>query len=659
MNREKYLNLLAQQYPNHRKVKTEIVNLKAIQALPKGSEFFLSDIHGEFDAFEYFVRSGSGIIREKIDVAFGDTLTEEERYSLASLIYDPDAELARRKKSEDDYIAWSRTAISRLIVIARVAANKYTRSKVRKILPDNTGYIMDELMYADDVEEREQYYQEIIDSVVEYKSTDTLIREFTDVISECTVDHLHIIGDLFDRGPKSHEILDYLMTKRDIDIQWGNHDILWMGAACGNRACIANMIRINVRYNNFDMLEYGYGFNLRPLATMAEQIYGVDPCEFFQPNTLDKNRFDPIPEELAAKMHKMIAICQFKCEGQEILKHPEYHLDNRNLIDKIDFENGTVNIAGVDYPMRDMNLPTIDPDDPFTLTPEEEEVMVALEASIIKSEKLQTHVRFLFSHGAMYKVYNGNVFYHGSIPFNEDGSFKAVEIDGDMHKGADIFRKYDEVVRSIYFDNPEGEKRADAAALIWYLWLGPDSPLFGKDQMTTFERLFIADKATHKEHTVPYYKLINREDICEKILEDFGLDSDKGKILNGHVPVKIKDGESPIKGNGKLFVIDGGISKAYHKTTGIAGYTFIFTSGRMVLAEHHAYEQIDEDGNQTFHKPVMHEVENFEDKRIRVRDTDQGKIIEQQISDLNELYKEMVNGTIKEVYPPKGKYYSK
>lgn len=658
MDRKKYLKLLAKNYPNHRKVKTEIVNLKAIQALPKGTEFFLSDIHGEYDAFEYFVRSGSGMIRLRIDDAFGDTLSEEERCSLASLIYNPDAELARRKKTEEDYIQWSRTAITRLIVIARLASNKYTRSKVRKILPDNTGYIMDELMYADDVEEREQYYKEIIDSVVEYKSTDTLIKEITDVISECTVDRLHIIGDLFDRGPKSHILLDYLMTKRDVDIQWGNHDILWMGAACGNRACIANMIRINVRYNNFDMLEYGYGFNLRPLATMAERIYGDDPCEFFQPNTLDKNRFDPIPEELAAKMHKMIAICQFKIEGNEIMNHPEYGLEGRNLLDKIDFENGTVDIHGTIYPLRDTNLPTVDPADPFKLTPEEEEVMVALEASIIKSSKLQKHVQFLLSHGAMYKVYNGNVFYHGCIPFVEDGSFKAVEIDGQKYKGAEIFKKYDQIVRSIYYDYKEGEERANAASLIWYLWLGPDSPLFGKDQMTTFERLFIADKATHKEHSIPYYKLINREDICIRILEDFGLDPDKGKILNGHVPVKSKDGESPIKGNGKLCVIDGGISKAYHKTTGIAGYTFIFTSGRMYLAEHRPYEPLDEDGNQTFYKPTMHVVETF-DERIRVRDTDQGKLIADEIADLNELYNEMINGNIKEVYPPKGKYYSK
>lgn len=658
MNRKKYLNLLAEQYPNHRKVKTEIINLKAILALPKGTEYFLSDIHGEYDAFQYFVRSGSGMIRFRIDDAFGDTLSEEERYGLASLIYNPDAELARRHKSEDDYMSWALKTIERLIIIARKASNKYTRSKVRKILPDNTGYIMDELMYADDVEERKQYYREIIESVAEYKSTDTLIREITDVISECTVDRLHIIGDLFDRGPKSHEILDFLMSRRDVDIQWGNHDILWMGAACGNRSCIANMIRINVRYNNFDMLEYGYGFNLRPLATMAEKIYGDDPCEFFRPNTLDKNRFDPIPEDLAAKMHKMIAICQFKCEGQEIMKHPEFGLDDRNLLHHIDFERGVIDLYGKEYPMRDMNLPTIDPDDPYRLTPEEEEVMVALEASIIKSERLQKHVKFMLSHGAMYKIANGNVLYHGCIPFNEDGSFKEVMIEGKPFKGAEIFRKYDEVVRSVYYDNPEGNQRADAAAIIWYLWLGPDSPLFGKDRMTTFERLFVEDKATHKERTIPYYKLINDESICEMILADFGLDKDNGKILNGHVPVKIKDGESPVKGNGKLIVIDGGISKAYHKTTGIAGYTFIFTSGRMLLAEHQPYEPIDEDGNQIFHKPKMNVIETFSE-RMRVRDTDQGKEILAQIDDLNELYNEMLNGSIKEVFPPKGKYYSK
>ncbi|MBR2540725.1 MAG: fructose-1,6-bisphosphatase [Mogibacterium sp.] len=647
-----YLRLLSEKYPNRKAVRTEIINLRAILALPKATEFFLSDIHGEYDAFQYFVRSGSGMIRMRIDEVFGNLLTESECDELASLIYNPEAEMARRIKSEHDFDAWCKVSIRRLIAICRIVSNKYTRSKVKKRLPASSSYIMDELLFADDVIDRHKYYDEIIDTIIEYGAAKEFISEMAETISNLTVDRLHIIGDIFDRGPKSHVILDYLMANRGVDIQWGNHDVLWMGAACGNRACIATMIRINVRYNNFDMLEVGYGFNLRPLASLAEKIYRDDPCEFFKPNVLETNKYDPIPPELAAKMHKMISIIQFKIEGQEIIKHPEYHLEKRNLLETIDFEKGTVTVEGKEYPMRDMNLPTVDPADPYRLTEEEEEVMVALESSIVNSEKLQRHMNYMFSHGALYKVMNGNLFFHGCMIFNKNGTFKTVELEGKRYKGAAYIRKLDELIRAAHGKQPEGVTQAEAASIMWYLWLSEDSPLFGKDKMTTFERYFIADKTTHKEHTVPYYSLIEHEEIADKILHEFGLDPSIGRILNGHVPVKIKDGETPIKAGGKIFIIDGGISKAYHKTTGIAGYTAILTSKHMYLAEHKPYEPLKEDGTQVFHRPVMHLVHTVPE-RLRIRDTDNGAELRQQITNLEALFEEYRRGGIREIYDNK------
>ena len=642
-----YLRLLSEKYPNRSAVRTEIMNLKAIMALPKATEFFLSDVHGEFDAFRHFVRSGSGMLRMRVDEAYKGKLTEKECDDLASLIYNPEAEMARRKQSEPDFSSWCRVAISRLIVICRLVSGKYTRSKVKKRMPAKSSYIMDELLFADDVDDRVKYYDEIIDTMIEYDACEGFICDLTEVIANMTVDRLHIIGDIFDRGPKSDDVMDYLIENRGIDIQWGNHDILWMGAACGNRACIATMIRINVRYNNFDMLEVGYGFNLRPLASLAEKIYGDDPCEYFQPNLLEKNKYDPIPPELAAKMHKMISIIQFKCEGQEILAHPEYRLDNRNLLGSIDFEKETVTVDGKVWPMRDCNLPTVNPEDPYKLTAEEEEVMVALEASILNSSRLQRHMEFMYTHGAMFKVSNGNLFYHGSIPLNKDGSFKVVKLEDGYYSGAGYMQKLDELVREARYNPRPGQTSAEAASMMWYLWLSEQSPLFGKDKMTTFERYFIEDKKTHKETTVPYYKLVEDEATCDRILEDFGLNPKVGRILNGHVPVKMKDGESPIKGNGKLFVIDGGISKAYQKTTGIAGYTAIFTSKHLYLAEHKPYEPLKEDGTQVFHRPTMHLVDTIPD-RLQIKDTDIGEQLRDQIETLSDLYEAYKKGSIKE-----------
>ncbi|MBQ6624175.1 MAG: fructose-bisphosphatase class III, partial [Mogibacterium sp.] len=454
MAESQFLTLLAEKYPNRRAVRAEIINLRAILALPKATEFFLSDIHGEYEAFRHFVRSGSGMIRMRIDEIFGDLLTESERDDLASLIYNPEAEMARREKSEADFDAWTKVAIRRLLMVCRLVSNKYTRSKVKKRLPQDSAYIMDELLFADNTPDRHKYYDEIIDSIVEYDSARLFILQLTETISNMVVDRLHIIGDIFDRGSGSPEIMDYLMENQGVDIQWGNHDVLWMGAACGNRPCIATIIRINIRYNNFDMLEVGYGVNLRPLATLAEHIYADDTCEYFKPNVLEVNKYDPIPPELAAKMHKMISVIQFKVEGQAIKDHPEYHLEHRNLLEAINFKKGTVKVDGKEYPMRDVNLPTVDPKDPYKLTTEEEEVMVALESSILNGSRLQRHMNYMYSHGALYKVLNNNLLYHGCIPFNEDGSLKTVEFCGKEYKGASYIRMLDEKIREARF-NPE------------------------------------------------------------------------------------------------------------------------------------------------------------------------------------------------------------
>lgn len=643
----KFLNLLAKDYPNIRAASAEIVNLRAILALPKGTEYFLSDLHGEHEAFIHMLKSASGTIKDKIDEHYGAVLSESDREGLASLIYNAEAELARRRKSEKNFDDWCATAIYRLITICRSVSTKYTRSRVRQRLPKYAGYSMDELLHADDEVNRAHYYSEIIRSVVEIGMAEEYIIELTEAISRLAVDHLHIIGDIFDRGAHPDSIMDYLENYHAVDFQWGNHDIVWMGAATGNWACITNILRMNISYNNFDMLEVGYGINLRPLATFAAKVYADDPCEKFKPHILETNKYDKVDEDLAAKMHKAIAVCQFKVEGQRILAHPEYHLEHRLLLDKIDFDACTVEIEGKVWPMRECNLPTVDPADPYKLTDEEEDLLNALEASVVNSEKLQRHIKFLYSHGALYLKTNGNLLYHGCIPMTEDGEFEEVELNGVKLKGKALMDYLDDQVRKAYFNPSDSEEIGRSGDLMWYLWLGGNSPLFGKAKMTTFERLFIADKESHKEHTRPYYKLIKTREACEKILVEFGLDPRRSKILNGHVPVKIKDGESPIKGGGLLYVIDGGISKAYQKQTGIAGYTFLFNSRFMALAEHHAYSPLKEDGTQEFFAPSWQIVETLPE-RMLIIDTDQGAELVQRVDDLKSLIEAYRNGVLKE-----------
>ena len=447
----KFLELLSKDYPNIKAATAEIINLSAILALPKGTEYFLSDLHGEHEAFVHMLKSASGTIKSKIDEHYGGILSESDREDLAALIYNPQAELARRKKSEPDFDKWCMTVIYRLVTICKSVSTKYTRSKVRRRLPKYLDYAMDELLHADDEENRARYYSAIINTVVESGIAEDFISSMAEIISNLAVDHLHIIGDIFDRGAHPDTILDYLMDYHDVDFQWGNHDIVWMGAATGNWACIANILRMNISYNNFDMLEIGYGINLRPLASFAEKVYGNDPCEFFQPHILERNQYDPIEEPLAAKMHKAIAVCQFKVEGQRIMAHPEYGLENRLILDKINWEDGTVEIDGNTWELRDRNLPTVDPENPYELTAEEREVMNSLEASILNSEKLQRHIRFLYSHGALYKKINGNLLYHGCIPMTEDGEFEEVAINGERFAGKALMDYLDSEVRKAYF----------------------------------------------------------------------------------------------------------------------------------------------------------------------------------------------------------------
>ncbi len=641
------LRHLSKKYPNVKAATEEIVNLNAILSLPKGTEYFLSDLHGEHEAFIHMLKSASGVIRSKIEEIFGPDLNREERDELAALIYNAEAEIKRRKKSEPDFDKWCKMSIFRLVLVCKSVTNKYTRSKVRRRLPKEYAYILDELIHTEDEANKGNYYGQIIATIVECGIAEDFIISFADVISSLAVDRLHIIGDIWDRGSHPDAIMDYLMGHHDVDFQWGNHDIVWMGAATGNWACITNVLRMNISYNNFDMLEIGYGINLRPLAIMAEQVYGDDPCEFFMPKKLEENKFDPIDDSLAAKMNKAIAICQFKVEGQRIMEHPEYGLENRLLLDKIDYEKGTIMLRDGEYPLRDTNFPTIDPKNPYELTEEEKNVLNALEASFLQSEKLQAHIRFIYSHGALYTIANGNLMYHGCIPMDEDGNFEKCTVNGVTASGKEYMDYLDNQVRKAYFNPDESEETGRSGDLMWYLWLGSKSPLFGKDQMTTFERCFVADKATHKEYTVPYYKLINRKDICEKIITEFGLDPKTAIILNGHVPVKIKDGESPVKGGGKLIIIDGGMSKAYQKQTGIAGYTFIFNSRYMALSEHKPYSPLQEDGTQEFHTPVIRTVRTLE-KRMLVRDTDLGKELQREADELKELVRAYRTGELKE-----------
>ena len=637
-----YLKLLAREYPSVREAAGEIVNLMAICSLPKGTEYFFSDLHGEYEAFIHLLRSSSGITREKIKATFGHLIPEDEQIRIANLIYNPERSLAQLKKQGTYSEDWQKITIYRLVQICREVSSKYTRSKVRKKMPKEFAYAIDELLHVDyNDENKKLYYDEIIHSVISTGIGDKFIAALCRLIQNLTIDNLHIIGDIFDRGPRADIIMQELMNFHDVDIQWGNHDISWMGAATGNLACICNVLRIAISYNSFDVLEDGYGINLRPLSMFAAKVYQDDPCKRFMPKILDENIYDAVDPGLAAKMHKAIAVIQFKVEGDMIRRHPEYEMDKRQLLSAVDFENGTVTVEGKTYPMLDMNFPTIDPQNPLKLTKGEEMLLRTLSASFRHSDLLHKHVRFLYSHGGIYKCYNSNLLYHGCIPMEKDGSFASIMVDGKTYCGKNLMDYFDKQVQNAYF-MPEGAPgKEDAVDLMWYLWCGAKSPVFGKDKITTFEHYFVEDKSTHKETMNPYYQLSQKEEFCRRILQEFGLPEEGSHIINGHVPVKMKDGEKPVKAGGKLFIIDGGLSKAYQSTTGIAGYTLIYNSHHLALAEHMPYDPRKEN------TPKVSVVEKMT-SRVMVADTDKGRELKEQIEDLKELVAAYREGTIKE-----------
>ena len=637
-----YLKLLSREYPTIKAASSEIINLTAIRGLPKGTEYFFSDLHGEHEAFIHLLRSSSGIIREKIKETFGYIIPEEEQVELANLIYYPDQVLNQIGASGKDTDDWKRINIYRLVQICKEVSSKYTRSKVRKKLPPEFAYIIDELIHVDyNADNKRVYYSEIIRSIIDIDVADKFIIALCELIQNLTVDNLHIIGDIFDRGPRADLIMNELMHFHDVDVQWGNHDISWMGAATGNLACICNVLRIAISYNSFDVLEDGYGINLRPLSMFAASTYRDDECARFVPHILDQNIYDAVDPGLAAKMHKAIAVIQLKVEGQIIKRHPEYRMDDRLLLEQVDGKKGTVCIGGKEYPMLDMKFPTIDWEDPLKLSEDEVELLHTLSLSFRHSDLLHKHVKFLYSHGALYKSYNKNLLYHGCIPMKKDGSFDTMVFNGVSYSGKSLMDFVDRMIQNAYFLKGESKEKEDARDFMWYLWCGEKSPVYGKDKMTTFEHYFVADAATHKETMNPYYQLSVKEEYCDKILEEFGLPTKGAHIINGHVPVKIKDGETPVKAGGKLYIIDGGLSKAYQSKTGIAGYTLIYNSNHLALAEHKPFTPGKEN------TPKVTIVEKMKN-RVMVGDTDLGKELAGRIEDLKELVAAYREGVFKE-----------
>ena len=642
----KLLQQMAREYPTVQAASAEIINLTAILNLPKGTEHFMSDIHGEHEAFLHILNNGSGAVAEKIQSALGDSLTLSERRSLAALIYYPKEKLREVKRAEIDMEDWYRVTLKRLISVCRQCTTKYSRSKVRKALPREYAYIMEEMLNTGGTPNKERYYDHIIRAIVDTGSADTMIEEMATLIKRMTVDELHIVGDIFDRGPHADVILDHLMTHHHVDVQWGNHDVYWMGAASGSAACICNVIRISAKYGNLDLLEDGYGINLVPLARFAMKWYDKDSCDCFK---LDyrEDEYDVHDAFLDEKMHKAITIMQFKLEGQLIKENPEFEMEKRLLLDKINIEKGTVCVEETEYPLKDVSFPTIDWEDPYRLSEDEADVMERLVTAFVNCEKLQRHVRFLYTQGSLYKVYNGNLLYHGCVPLNEDGTFTRVNVFGKEYAGKELYDVLEGYARKGYYaiDPKEKKKGQD---ILWFIWENQNSPVFGKAKMTTFERYFIADKITHQEPKNPYYRLLEKEEVVNRILEEFGLEGAEAHIINGHIPVEAKKGESPVKSNGKLLIIDGGFSKAYQPKTGIAGYTLIYNSYGLVLAAHEPFESVEkavQDGSDIVsHTVLVQQVV----RRKTVADTDIGKSLKESIHDLEELLAAYRAGTIVE-----------
>lgn len=638
----KYLELLSKTYKNIGETAAEIINLQAIMNLPKGTEYFLTDIHGEYEAFSHVLRNGSGTVKRKIEEVYSDKISEKEKNELATLIYYPKERVEIMEEDKVNLEKWMINMIYKLIDVCRHVSSKYTRSKVRKAMPKDFEYILQELLYEREEEKnKREYFKCIVDTIISIQRGKEFIIAISNLIQRLNIDHLHIVGDIYDRGPYPHLVMDCIEKYHTVDIQWGNHDILWMGAALGNEACICNVVRISSRYNNNDILEEAYGINLLPLATFAMKYYSNDKCKKFRPK-------EGIDSDLVAQIHKAITIIQFKVEGLISKRNPDYHLNNRNLLNKINFDNYTIEIDGKNYELNDNNFPTIDRNNPLKLTDEEEEILSRLKTSFMSSEKLQRHISIMFTKGSLYLCHNSNLLYHACIPMNSDGTFTEVMFDGEMLSGKSYLDAIEKSLRIAYFNKNNNDKNTKKLDLFWYLWCGADSPLFGKDAMKTFERYFIDDKTTHKENKNAYYKFLDNEDILDSILWEFGLNPHVSHIINGHIPVKVKDGESPIKCGGKLLIIDGGFSKAYQGTTGIAGYTLTYNSHGIKISSHKPFESR-EAAIKNGVDLVSHSIEvERRATRMRVKDTDIGKTIQSQINELKKLLNAYRNGLIKE-----------
>ncbi|MDD3570666.1 MAG: fructose-1,6-bisphosphatase [Lachnospiraceae bacterium] len=645
----KYMRLLAKKYPDINSASAEIINLQAILNLPKGTEHFVSDVHGEYESFNHVLKNASGVIKNQISAIFGTEMREAEKKSLATLIYYPEQKLDQIAKEETDLEDWYKITLYRLVTICKVLGSKYSRSKVRKALPKEFAYIIEELLHEDRSDTNKQmYFNEIIETIIRLYQADRFIISISHLIQRLAVDQLHIIGDIYDRGPNAAKIMDVIDRYHSVDIQWGNHDISWMGAAAGCQALICNVIRIQARYANLDTIEEDYGINLIPLATFAMETYADDPCEHFMPKLSAGDIMSDKDARLISKMHKAIAIIQFKEEAKIIMRNPEFKMNDRLLLGNIDFEKGTIKIEGKEYAMNDTNFPTLNTKNPYELTVEEQLVMDKIKSSFINSEKLQEHTRMIYAKGSLYKKFNSNLMFHGCMPMNDDGTLKKVNFRGKMLSGSDYFDAVDRTVREGYFNKAHSDTKRECMDIIWYLWCGEDSPVFGKKKMTTFERYFIDDKESHKEISNPFYNLRNKEEICRMILADFGMEPEKSHIINGHVPVKVSKGESPIKADGRLFVIDGGFAKAYQKVTGIAGYTLIYNSHGLVLVSHEPFESME--------KAVAEEKDihsstvalQYSQERIRVANTDIGAEIRNNILDLEKLLEAYHKGIIQE-----------
>lgn len=645
----RYLKLLSEQYPSIQAASNAIVNLASQMQLPKGTDHFLSDVHGENEAFQHVIRNGAGSIWRKIEEMFANTLTKREQRNLATLIYYPEEKAPLMLQSVPDPEEWSRITLVRLIRLCRVLTSKYRRETVHDFLPVHVAPLIEELLDEQEtVDNKAEYYKTLIATIVATGRAQAFIIYLAELIQHLAIARLHVIGDIYDRGPGAHLILDQLMEYHQVDIQWGNHDILWLGAAAGSEACIANVIRTGLRYGNTETLENGYGISLMPLASFAIETYELDPCALFIPKVPDDGEFTVREIRMMAQMQKAMAIIQFKLESQLIKRRPHYQMEDRLLLDQVDYKAGTVRIDGISYPLLDGNFPTIDPRCPDTLTAAEQVVVDKLKHSFTNSRKLQQHARFLFAKGSIYLIHDGSLLYHGCVAMNDDGSFRAFNVDGKDYAGKNFLDRVDRLARQGYFSTENSAQKQYGMDVMWFLWCAPESPLFGKEKMATFERYFIADPLTHKEKRNAYYALRDKEETACKILQEFGLDSKTGHIINGHVPVKVVKGERPVKANGRMIVIDGGFSRAYQKETGIAGYTLISNSLGWLLAAHHPFESMQRAISEEVDMDSETEIIESHPERMRIKHTDQGKAIQQEIDQLTTLLEAYREGSIKE-----------